>query len=91
MHSLEDRKFLFRMFYANKAFKKAHAACEYLYQSFFSAPDSVFESLATSIHVDYGRPYTTNYGAGKLTEEIVPAQFRHIHDRILELSVVLCN
>ena len=83
--NIEERKLLFRLFYAHRAFEDARAACTELLQTYMTCSDTIYKSLTTAIHIHYGRPFTMSHGAGKLTDEIVPSEFRATHQRLLQL------
>ena len=80
---IEERKRLFLMHYSKFTFEDALAQARYLLKNLCSMPDCVFESLRTSIHVNYARPFMMNYGAGKLSDQIVPTQYLDIHKKLL--------
>ena len=83
MKPSEDTKTFWLMIYSIEAFREVIWACNYLLQSRPHLSDSMFRAMMTSIYTHCGRPFHKNFGVGNLKRDIVPEQYKSLHDRLM--------
>jgi hypothetical protein len=80
----EDAKLLWKMFYAQQCFKRAHAVAEHILKEKLEKENPLFYPLMTSLFVIYGRPFKRARGVGHLGDEMIPAQHSDLHRTLLQ-------
>jgi hypothetical protein len=87
---LEDKRTLWIMFYAQRAFEHAQIACAYLIEKEVKTNDPLFYPLCTALVVNYSRPFAKSFGLGKSDfgrkkiEMLVPKKYENLHKSILD-------
>ncbi len=64
---------------------KAISACDQIALNCRSRTYPLFEPLALAVHAYYSRPFGPNYGAGSLSEDLVPRDHLKFHKTMIEL------
>jgi len=83
-NEFNDAKLLWKMFYAEQCFKHTRAAAEYILNEKLEEDSPLFYSLITAVHVNYGKPFRSSRGLGRLAEDIVPPQHLDLHRLLLK-------
>ena len=80
----EDAKALWRFFYAHESFKQVENACSFIIDNNLDDSHPAYYSLVTAICVLYGKPFRESRVVGKLLSDIVPSEFRELHQSIVD-------
>jgi len=80
----EDAKLLWKMFYAGQSFEHVRATAEHILKENISADDAMLYPLMTAVYVLYGKPFRKSHGVGCLGEELIPLQYKELHQDFLK-------
>ncbi len=81
--SLEERVNLWQMLHALDCFQHVDRVCSFIQENAITNGHPLYHSLLTSLYVLYGRPFKKSHGVGRLPDDIVPKELRHIHDDLI--------
>ena len=79
-----DAQFLWKMFYAGECFRQARGAAKHILDTKLELESPLFYPLVTAVYVLYAKPFTRADGVGKLSDEIIPAEYRELHGQMLD-------
>jgi hypothetical protein len=79
-----DAQLLWKMFYAGECFRQTIGAARHILEAKLESGSPLFYPLMTAVYVLYAKPFTRADAVGKLEDEIVPAEWRELHDSILK-------
>jgi hypothetical protein len=82
-HTLEDRKLLWRMFFAQAAFDSAAQAMQLLIEQNLTNDHAAYQPLVTAAVITYGRPFKQSHRVGRLPEDMVPDEFKDTHGGLI--------
>lgn len=80
---LEERVNLWQMLHALDCFQHVDRVCSLIQEKAITNGHPLYHSLLTSLYVLYGRPFKKSHGVGRLPDDIVPKELRHIHDDLI--------
>lgn len=80
---LEQRVNLWQMLHALDCFQHVGRVCSFIQDNAITNGHPLYHSLLTSLYVLYGRPFKKSHGVGRLPDDIVPKELRHIHDDLI--------
>ena len=78
-----EKKRWWLLCYANTSLEKTIKTCAQLHEACASNTSPLFSPLSLAIHAFYARPFKNNRGVGSLSDEIIPADARGIHDWLI--------
>ncbi|MDD5139827.1 MAG: hypothetical protein PHY43_06145 [Verrucomicrobiales bacterium] len=81
---LNNARTLWKTVYARDSFRQAQELGTYFLEQKLNEEAPTFYPLLVAIHVLYSRPFMKNYGGvGKLTDDIVPEEYKKLHSETL--------
>ena len=83
MKPTDKTKQFWLMLYAIDAFQNVMWACDSLLKRKPDKSEPTYRSLIAFILSNYGRPFHGNHGVGRLDANIVPAEYRSLHDQLI--------
>src|SRR5689334_10487014 len=81
----EIRKSIWAWEYARLSFVHCKAACDYVIGHRLSEDDPLYYPLLIGAIVAYGRPFKHSKGIEKVSDAIIPASYRPVHERVLRM------
>ena len=79
-----DCEVALEFFYAQECFRRVEAICAFILQGGIGENDGVYYPLIVAIYALYGKPFKKTKVVGALARKIVPAEFRPMHDIMIE-------
>src|SRR5205814_248100 len=79
--SLQKR--LWRLGYAQVSFEHVRNTCDYILKTPISVESSMYYPLVTAIYTLYARPFSRSNIIGRWTEQIVPTEYRDLHEQMM--------
>ena len=83
----DETKRFWLMLYARGAFQDVIKSCEYLLEKgldYFYENIPMYRCMTTAMFTIYGRPFSTNYGVGKLNAQLfVPKEYTALHKKLI--------
>ena len=80
----EDAKALWKFFYAHECFSQVENACSFIINNSFDDGHSAYYPLVTAVCVLYGKPFKNSKVVDRLSTDIVPVEFRELHQNIMD-------
>jgi hypothetical protein len=83
-HEFEDAQSLWKFFYAQECFRKAKITAAHILESGLDSHHEIYYPLLVAVYVLYGKPFKFSRPVGKISEEIVPENFRELHKQLIQ-------
>src|SRR5207244_254499 len=77
-------KSLWKFGYAEECFKRVASTCEFLLQNGIGEDHPAYYPMIVAIYALYGKPFKQTDVVGALHRKMVPAEFRPLHDVMIE-------
>jgi hypothetical protein len=77
-------KSLWKFVYAQECFTRVENTCALILQNSIGENDPAYYPLIVAIYALYGKPFKQSDVVGALSRKIVPAEFRALHDVMIE-------
>lgn len=84
-YPLEDRKKLVLFAHATQCFRYCVQACEYAEKHNLNLSDFQYKPISEWAVIEYGKPFKTSRGLGKVPCEIIPQGQTELHEFILRI------
>lgn len=75
----------YRMEFANYSFEVARDVIQSILEKKIDNRSPEYYAMTVGVICLYARPFTNNKPAGKLTDDIVPAKFKSLHDKVITM------
>ena len=77
-------KSLWKFFYAQECFRRVASTCAFILQNGIGENHPAYYPMIVAIYALYGKPFKQTDDVGALPRKIVPAEFRPLHDIMIE-------
>lgn len=81
--SRDEKKTFVLQVHASYAFSTVIDICEQILNKPIPASDSLYHPLVIAIYTAYGRPFTKCRGIGKMSEDVIPDEFKELHGDLI--------
>ena len=79
----EERRLFAIQIHASHACSTVVDICQRILETPIKIDDPIYNSLIVAIYTTYGKPFTKCWGFGKLTDDLIPNEYKVLHGELI--------